>query len=295
MVKPRHHDIQWDLCFSALRMDGGGDSEKGLLVRARKAFETQTLHILTAGFLQRCEETAFAVIEGMEMDNPSHVLMSLPMLPEGVFSGAFQIEHDVDAQHGPALATLVYVEGERIVTLPLPTGGFLMFDMQLGDVYVPSAFDYQRERRAALQYAAAICTSIKSFEMLRRLPTATTYKEVPSLRVVRNRKTVRQPPYRVSAMMPGIDKTVLRAFHEDFADNGRQDKRAAPVEHEVRGHWRHFGVDGNCDHEWQDISTPEVVKREHCVNCKGRRTLLAAGRRGDPTKKDARQKLVVVK
>lgn len=55
--------------------------------------------------------------------------------------------------------------------------------------------------------------------------------------------------------------------------------RTSPRLHDVRGHFKHYGVNPDCVHQWTDI--PGAKKREHCPLCNGRRTFVPSFMRGD--------------
>jgi len=280
-MKPRYHEIDWKALLKAIIDDGDGKALR-LLKRAQCAFPDDRITILTPEFWNRAQYL-------MTKHGDNHLVERYPLLPDGITSGCFQIESDLD--RGPACTTMVYVEPPYLVAMPIETGGCTFNDTSNGKSYTPSAFGFP-DADAQSRYAIAVKTILTSFEYIRDMPPQIIgFTDTPGQRRVRKGKSVRVAPYRVATLRPGAEVEVARIQVARASVRGR---RAAPEEHAVGGHWKHYGCDGNCDHTWMPLIFEDGKRRARCTGCGGTKTFTKGFRRGDVTK-PKRQKVLIVK
>lgn len=97
-----------------------------------------------------------------------------------------------------------------------------------------------------------------------------SYVDVPAKRVMTGNK---QRPYAAHSMVH-IDRSPVTNIRKAFEIGDR----ASPRRHSVRGHFMHFNISENCEHDWQVV---EEGRRWDCAKCGGRRTWRVPFERGD--------------
>lgn len=162
-------------------------------------------------------------------------------------------------------------EAYRVIAIP--SAANRQIDLALSIVAAYDVKKFSDLMNVAIASGGGPLICLAALMLLNSQHEAVTRTHVPASRtMVKGGKSVALPEYHAVHIVPGKRTITTRSILATV------DRRPAR-EHDVRGHFVHFGSQTACDHVWEPLDT--FQKRYRCNKCHLRRTWRVDFKRGD--------------
>jgi hypothetical protein len=290
-VKLRLGEIDWAEIEAGQRDDPARADGLIDFAEVRRQVAKASPYILTPEFGMRMAAACAELATPEVVDWPLHLPDAVPTV----------LQFDSPEGSGPATSTIVIATPHRLLILPIPTGGYMFYDEHTPEpdggmhyrYHIPRKFAYRMshgDEAAADNYARTMGLAVRVAVAMLQQPEEIRVERRESKRTVSKGRPLRLPEHRVVSLYPGTEHVIRERIGQMKAATA---KRATPAQHDVHPHWISRRLDPECAHDFEDITTPEVLRRERCTLCGGHRTFRRSFKRGDPNKA-LRPKLHVV-
>jgi hypothetical protein len=286
-MKPVTTRIDWARLARAFKEDSDPSTRAFSVAPFEEAARLGPVYVLTQDFHQRLDRMIVKLGEA-RID-----YAGMPLALPGRLMTVMQVE---ESDGIPVL--IISTDNGFLLTSPPPQTSVLLYredwegDQLSGSLFFPEAFEPPEHMKPELadrmNYVAVF---LRMAIAALQEPEIVRVEARPPRRTAAKGRSVKVPEYRIASIWPGTEHLV----HPRLTQRREEaKKRATPAQHAVAGHWISRRLDEDCTHQFEDITTEEVLKRERCTECGGIRTFRRPFKRGDPTK-ELRTKLIVAR
>ena len=170
---------------------------------------------------------------------------------------------------GPHVTTYLTNAGKTIEELNI------ISDYMFPTIEIPHVLKTDSLKEVIKQTAGMPVMLFAALTILNQYRPCVTIHEQAATRTRVGNKFVGVPKHH--RITVDLDRMREQLVYEASVRNARSPSR----EHDVRGHWVHYGLTEGCQHQW--TNTEGLKIRQRCASCGGKRTFRPAFKRGDPT------------